>query len=71
VKQNRYTANAWTAVVSFGGLSAVEAELFQRVNGTNAHRLYNVLTLDGMMHFLFINMELWFEATVCVSSAPS
>jgi hypothetical protein len=34
------------------------------VKDNNVHKLYNVMTLDDVIHSMFEGFALWFEATV-------
>lgn len=49
----------WTAMEQYAGFK-IEAEL----NGSYAHRLENVLTLDVNVNHLFQQLLLWFTPTV-------
>lgn len=44
--------------------------ILDELNGTNIHRLSNILTLDEHNHKNFDNLDLWFEA-VPVSAWPT
>jgi len=54
--QTKYSGNVWSIVNGFGSINVL-AEL----DGNNAHRLSNGLTMVTELHHIFDNLKLWFE----------
>lgn len=46
----------------FGGINSI-----QELNGTNIHRLENILTLDTNIHIFFDQLKLWLKKIPDVS----
>ncbi|KAL0959469.1 hypothetical protein HGRIS_011179 [Hohenbuehelia grisea] len=51
-----YAGAAWTVLARFG-----YTDFLEELNGTNIHRLSNLLTLDTNVHGWFDKLWLWFE----------
>jgi hypothetical protein len=64
VQQQQYAGSAWAALSRFGGLEAVDPDMFEKLNGANVHKLYNILTLHHDYHVRFDSLKMWLKATV-------
>jgi hypothetical protein len=55
----------WAVLERFGYKAA-----FKELNGSEIHRLENVITLDHNVHFFFDTLQLWLEPKVVSDSPP-
>ena len=61
--QKEYSGGVWAVMERFGNIS-----MKNELNGSNVHRLSNILTLSNEIHYLFDELYIWFEPIgVCVS----
>lgn len=56
--QHNYAASAWAVMMRMGNI------MIDDLNGTNIHRLENVMTMAFDVHNLFDSLALWLEPTV-------
>jgi hypothetical protein len=52
----KLAGNLWNLIYAVGGI-----EVLEELDGVNAHRLSNGLTLEINVHSLFDSLDLWFE----------
>jgi hypothetical protein len=57
--QHEYAASVWAIIQRYG-----EVLVPDELNGSDIHRLENVMTMDSNKHDLFDKLQLWLEATV-------
>jgi hypothetical protein len=60
VIQHEYAASVWTIMDRYGDVLVPD-----ELNGSDIHRLENIITMETGKHDLFDTLQLWLEGTVC------